>query len=201
MNDPRVISVNPGVKTLGELSTGFQPGIARISRCLSAPGTRNVSILKQSVNLLFGINRNIGTQVSGKLLFLRVLAACAVLLGIAGNMASAFSTPSAFLPILLGSSVALGLLTRPVALCGVIFYGFATATSFTAGAPDVSAASLTVLSAAVCVLGPGMFSADQILRRSIFRSMARVKKSRAARKNKGNNLRYDAYTRIERRLV
>ena len=71
MNEANVISVDPGVKTLGELCVNDHR-LARISRKISGPGRKVAAPFRHIMNLLFGINRRVNSQLSGKMMILRL---------------------------------------------------------------------------------------------------------------------------------
>ena len=204
MNQARVISINPGTKTAGELGGRCTARLARISRCITSPGRRTVSTFKRFVNLAFGLNRKVNAQLSGKLMFLRILGGTLMLLLVLAPMSPEmiFEFNLGADPLIIcafGVSMIFGFLSRPVSYASAAWFGWLLADSLATGSPDVTYALLLMIAVVFCMLGPGMFSADQLIRNMIFKIRMAAAKKRGARRMSGR-LNYNAYTDLEKRL-
>lgn len=199
MNEAHVISVDPGVKTLGEICVNNQR-LARISRTLSAPGRRVVAPFRKIMNILFGINQKVNNQFSGKMMLLRfvcgVLFVASVLVPMdpASILDLQFGVESAML-VGVGISLVLGLFTRLTALAGAVVFGFQVYVALTAGIVEAMPAAIMMLMLFFSVMGPGLYSVDSLMRKGL------IKLSRTrARARKPVAFDYRAYTIIDRRI-
>lgn len=200
MNQTNVISVNPGVKTLGELNIGNST-IVRISRKLTRPGRVSASPFKAIVRFVFGVSRDRSGTFSTKMAMLRMSAAAITILAVLWQSGGLEAAPTA--PVLamlaFGVSLALGLFTRLVAasamaICGYMFY-----LSIMGGTPDAMSAVSLVVSLMFALLGPGRYSADQLIVKG-FTAIYRRSRARAARREKKAEFDYKAYHRVDRRV-
>ncbi len=183
MANVNVISVNPAQKTLGALHPEMLDKVARGCRVSNASSESGI---KTAVNLFFGISKN-SLSVSGKMFAARLIAsAWFIMTGIAlGIDFSLFNTGA--VSIILGSMIFLGLFSRVSSLTAATI--LVTSISMTDVlsmdfASFISIHSIQILSAAVClivaVMGPGFYSIDQLIRRSIFKGIKKYNKNRAA---------------------
>lgn len=200
MNQTNVISVNPGVKTLGELNIGNST-IVRISRRLTRPGRVSASPFKAIVRFVFGVSRDRSGSFSTKMAMLRMSAAAITILAALWQSGGLEAAPTAPVVAMLafGVSLALGLFTRLVAasataICGYMFY-----LSIMAGTPDVMSAVSLVASLMFALLGPGRYSADQLIVKG-FTAIYRRSRARAARREKKAAFDYKAYHHVDRRV-
>ncbi len=200
MSKVQVISVNPGVKTIGELSRYNR--LARLSRAIAPTTAKHHSLFKRTVNLLFGLNKGVDTRLSGKLMLLRLLCGSLMVSSVAIPMISAeiFSFQmgiESMVMLTLGVSLMLGFLSRLTSYAGVAWFGYNLALSLIAGVPEVSYGALMLLMLVFSVLGPGLFSADQLLRKALFA----MRRSMRQRKRKDATvLDYRAFAQVERRI-
>lgn len=200
MNQTNVISVNPGVKTLGELNIGNST-IVRISRRLTRPGRVSASPFKAIVRFVFGVSRERSGTFSTKMAMLRMSAAAITILAALWQSGGLEAAPTA--PVLamvaFGVSLALGLFTRLVAasamaICSYMFY-----LSIMGGTPDAMSAVSLVVSLMFALLGPGRYSADQLIVKGST-AIYRRSRARAARREKKAEFDYKAYHRVDRRV-
>lgn len=200
MSKAQVISVNPGVKTIGELSRYDR--LARLSRAIAPTGVSHKSLFKKAVNMLFGLNKGVNTQLSGKLMLLRILCGGLMVSSVILPMAPAdlFSfniATESIVMIALGTSLLLGFLSRLTSYAGVAWFGYMLTLSLIEGVPEVSYGALMLLMLVFSVLGPGLFSADQLLRKALFA----IRRSARQRKQKDPTvLDYRAFSQVERRI-
>lgn len=200
MNQTNVISVNPGVKTLGELNIGNST-IVRISRRLTRPGRVSASPFKAIVRFVFGVSRDRSGTFSTKMAMLRMSAAAITILAALWQSGGLEAAPTAPVLAMLAFivSLALGLFTRLVAtsamaICGYMFY-----LSIMGGMPDAMSAVSLVVSLMFALLGPGRYSADQLIVKG-FTAIYRRSRARAARREKKAEFDYKAYHRVDRRV-
>lgn len=163
MNQPNVISINPGVKTRGAIrEEGLRYGKfpARV-----VSGLSSAPRLKDTLNFLSGINTKAVSGVSPKLALLRI--ACGVGLIIAVCIKKPFAlTPVSVGAIILSVSLICGLFTRIITFCALPMIGLA----ISHGMIDIPTASCIAFAGIFfMILGPGIYSLDQLLRRAIFR--------------------------------
>lgn len=200
MNQANVISVNPGVKTLGELNVG-NSRIARISRRLAQPVRKPASTLRNFFSLVFGISRSDRGAFSSKMVTLRLMAG-AMLTGAAVWHADGFSSlppVPVLLMLSLGVSLVLGLFTRIVSAASAVGCGYLLYLSVMAGEPDFLAASACLVSLVFAMLGPGRYSADQLMLK-VLAAIRRSSRARRARKASGRAFDYKAYHYMDRRV-
>lgn len=182
MANVNVISVNPSQKTLGSLHPEMLDKVARGCRVSTASSDASI---KSAVNLFFGISKN-SLPVSGKMFAVRAIAsAWFIISGIASGVDFALFNAGA-LNIILGGMIFLGLFTRVSALAaiGMLLTSFTMNDVLTMDfAAFVSANAITLISSGVCmmvaIMGPGFYSTDQIIRRSIFKGIKNYNKNRA----------------------
>ena len=124
MNEANVISVDPGVKTLGELCVNDHR-LARISRKISGPGRKVAAPFRHIMNLLFGINRRVNSQLSGKMMILRLTCGTMFILmallpmEMTDILAARFTADSIML-CAIGISMIFGLFSRITTLTGTV---------------------------------------------------------------------------------
>ncbi|MDE6006262.1 MAG: hypothetical protein K2G67_01755 [Muribaculaceae bacterium] len=171
MNNANVISVNPGIKTMGELNID-EITLSRISRTLSNPGQTS-STFKNILNGLFGINSMVTNRWSVKLASVRIIAGVIMLAtgisSLTGMVMSANSGMIGIAATILGASLILGLFSRILSIGAVGVSVVILAESLTAGTVDQMALTMAMVGAIMAIVGPGHYSLDQILRRSLFK--------------------------------
>lgn len=200
MNETNVISVNPGVKTLGELCVN-EHRLARISRKISEPGRKAVAPFRRVLNHLFGINRKVNAQLSGKMMVLRLICgtlfiALALVPMSMSEIREANFTADSIVLCAAGISMAAGLFSRLTTMAGAVWYGISLYNSITVSEPDAASAMLVMVMAIFCVLGPGLYSVDRYLRRAI---MALVRGGKKTRRHE-RGISFRAYGDVDRRI-
>lgn len=203
MNEANVISVDPGVKTLGELCVNDHR-LARISRKISGPGRKVAAPFRHIMNLLFGINRRVNSQLSGKMMILRLTCGTMFILmallpmEMTDILAARFTADSIML-CAIGISMIFGLFSRITTLTGTVWFGIALYNSMAVSEPDTMSAMLVMVTAIFSVLGPGLYSMDRYLRRAlIILAQKSIKKGR--RKNCKAGVTFRAYNDVDRRV-
>lgn len=171
MNKANVISVNPGIKTMGELNIE-EINLSRISRTLSNPGQVS-STFKNILNTTFGIDSNVTTHWSAKLAAIRIIAGLILLstgiLALTGGQLGLAQHAMSIISIILGISLMIGFLSRIISAGAMIAGIVVMAECLSAGVLDPASATVAVSGAVMGILGPGHYSVDQILRRGIFK--------------------------------
>lgn len=173
MNEANVISIDPGAKTLGEQRLGCER-LVRISKKISTPGRVAARGVVRMLNIISGINSKIGHQISGKIMLVRmfcgIMFICAALVPKSPESIAALDlSVSEWLMTIAGLSMSFGLLTRPVCLCGAILAGTMFFPTLAEGTPNLYDGAFMMLTFIFGVMGPGMFSVDQLLRNLIGR--------------------------------
>lgn len=195
MNTPTIISINPIVKTIGQIhqeSIGSGRAIPRIVSNLSVTPR-----LKDTLNLLTGISTPAMSGASGRILLLRFISAAIITVP-----ALLFATGGELLlciPLaVLGISLLLGLMTRLISLTAMIYFILAGVQGMLALEP----CCIFGFSALIfMIMGPGIYSIDQCIRKAIWRSYKRRAKRAALRASASSRLRnngidYRTYLRL-----
>lgn len=195
MKQATIISVNPGIKTLGELHIN-EHRLASISRNLSDTSHKTAGQLSIP-DLIFGISRRTSSDFSSKMSFLRVvigvvLTACC-LLSYSGTF---FPTSYNFILAFSGISIGFGFLTRISGMTISIITGYHALTSFATTTPDIAAAVFASLSLIFAVLGPGKYSCDFYLLNMLRKAMSQKKRNSSSE----TGFNYKAYNNIDSRL-
>lgn len=205
MSNERIISVNPAKATLGASNREMLERIARGCRA-SAPRLEGDG-MKALVDFIFGINKNVSSVWSGKLIAIRCIVGAMLLASalISGIDFQYFTFSN--VQLVVGVMILAGFFDRMAAITGVAFYilffiwdspvmmatdGVQVASTLL-HSPDALFAMLLVFCA---IIGPGRYSIDQLIRRSIINGTKRRKEAKtASRKAKEAEIRlsYKAY--------
>lgn len=199
MNQANVISVNPGIKTLGELNIGTA-SVAKISRTLARPVRAGRSAAGIALRLLFGVTPH-GGAFSAKMGLIRVLAgALAITMALwqASDVTDLLAIES-IIAISFGLSLVFGLFTRITSAVMTVLYGASLYASAVTGTPDFFAASITLTALAFTLLGPGRFSIDRIILKGLA-AMRRSLRRRNERKARQKEFDYRAYHYMDSRV-
>lgn len=204
MIETKVISVNPGVKTFGEMSMSNM-SLVRFSRSLSSPGRKVISPFRKTVNAILGINSHVNDQFSGKMMVMRLLfGSVLILLSVCElNGVRLFESGTSVHPLLLlgvGVSLTIGLLGRLVCLAGAGWIFYSVVTGVVAGSlPDLFNVMLALTMTVFGVLGPGRYCIDQFIRRSMY-TLSRKYRSNRKKKSPRVTLYYRAYEMAGRNI-
>lgn len=161
----KVISVNPGKKTLGRF---WEEGLAghevgrRIIRTIAVPAKPAGYIAA-----LTGISTDTGRTMSLNLLLLRLLLGCGMIVMAAMLLVGTVTVQVA--AIVAGVSILLGMFCRPVCIIASILFAITTFNGLDAGMFQWETAVIGVVSVVFAVLGPGRFSVDQLIRSALIR--------------------------------
>lgn len=190
MSKVQIISVNPAKKTLGALHPELLEKVARTCRIPAAPKPQ--SIFKTSVNTFFGINKGMTKAVSSRLLLTRVLLGVwFIISGITAGI-DPFTINLSMLSTIFGGMLVLGILNRPASLAAAVLFaisavgaatdisGTITLQNFISSDPFAILSCILCISIAIC--GPGLFSVDQLIRRSMLHLARTIRKRNATRK-------------------
>ncbi len=207
MTDVKVISVNPGKKTLGAINSEFIARVARTCRPVSL--AIHTPRFKTVWNAIFGISKTATTAGSTKLLLIRCLVAVLLITtGVICIMKETDIYPPAIsvFNIIAGSMIFLGFFARIASLSGFALYAYiATVSIFKfhslVQVPEMLSGNIAPVALALTFLilaitGPGRYCIDQILRKNIFRICKRLTFRRAERKKHHaaeNRLSYKAW--------
>ncbi|MDE5807663.1 MAG: hypothetical protein K2H76_06050 [Muribaculaceae bacterium] len=164
MNSINVISINPANSAKSALHPEVFERIAREYSVTRETTKMNLSA-KRVINFCFGINKKIGRAFSTNLLVARSLAGIA-LIGyafFAGLSFAAFSP--AWMMVILAVSLVLGLFNRFTSFAAAGYFGYLALTS----AFSVSLLLPALIAVVSMLVGPGLFSIDQLLRRASFK--------------------------------
>lgn len=214
MNKPNVISINPGQKTLGQLhqeAERYNPVVKQLVSTISSTVR-----LKACLNFFTGIDTKTMKGASARILLLRLFTA-----GLLASFAYAVMNPSVLaisdavlVPALdsvqgnialstsifvMAASILLGFMTRIVSVAAFPYF----IPMVLQGALPISIASaLLFVALGYIILGPGIFSVDQCIRKTIFRNYKRRARRRAMQARGPRRLRghhdldYRSYLRL-----
>lgn len=188
-----IISVDPGRATLGALHPEFAQ---RIGRKVNVQSPSILLSKKMWLNLTFACSSpGVGVNSRNMLLLRLCFAAVLIVSGafiIGGEILSPAagydSRMFAVFEIAAGSMLALGLFSRFAMFAGVIFYGFLSFQSISAGIFDMQEILCCFGSLVFLLTGTGRYSADFLIRKAIIRSASRRRQQR-----KADRLSYKAY--------
>lgn len=214
MNKPNVISINPGQKTLGQLhqeAERYNPVVKQLVSTISSTVR-----LKACLNFFTGIDTKTMKGASARILLLRLFTA-----GLLASFAYAVLNPSVLaisdavlVPALDSVQGNIALSTSIFVMAASILSGFMTRIVSVAAFPyfipmvlqgtlPISIASaLLFVALGYIILGPGIFSADQCIRKAIFRNYKRRARRRAMQARGPRRLRghhdldYRSYLRL-----
>ncbi|MDE5790423.1 MAG: hypothetical protein K2H96_04240 [Muribaculaceae bacterium] len=169
MSSINVISINPAQSAKSALHPEVFERIAREYRVDKEMTQINLSA-KKTINFAFGINKNVSRSMSVNLLVARAVAGFG-LVGFAFYQGLTFSTFSlSWAMLMLGFSLLCGLFTRVSSFISLGFFGYvATMATIATGTPDFASLVPALISMVFMISGPGKFSADQIMRRNLFK--------------------------------
>lgn len=214
MNKPNVISINPGQKTLGQLhqeAERYNPVVKQLVSTISSTVR-----LKACLNFFSGIDTKTMKGASARILLLRLFTA-----GLLASFAYAVMNPSVLaisdavlVPALnsvygnialstsifvMAASILLGFMTRIVSVAAFPYF----IPMVLQGTLPISIASaLLFVALGYIILGPGIFSVDQCIRKTIFRNYKRragrrAMQARSPRRIRGHHdLDYRSYLRL-----
>jgi|GEM_PF-3341405 hypothetical protein len=214
MNKPNVISINPGQKTLGQLhqeAERYNPVVKQLVSTISSTVR-----LKACLNFFTGIDTKTMKGASARILLLRLFTSVllasfayavmnpavlaisdAVLVpaldSVQGNIALSTSI------FVMAASILLGFMTRIVSVAAFPYF----IPMVLQGTLPISIASaLLFVALGYIILGPGIFSVDQCIRKTIFRNYKRragrrAMQARGPRRLRGHHdLDYRSYLRL-----
>lgn len=173
MSSVNVISINPAKSAKSALHPEVFERIAREYNISRDTTKMNISA-KRTINFIYGINKKIGKTMSINLLVARLLFAAAFIGGSIWMGLSTTAFTASWMMLILGTSLLFGFLSRGTSLVSALYF-IVVATN--------NPEWLTITSAAVAIMffisGPGLFSIDQLLRRSSFRYAKRRARAKA----------------------
>lgn len=189
MNTANVISVNPGRKTLGEVNAPLY--FERITRTIA----QSHKIKKPGIGLLnfiLGVNPAVNDSISWKLIALRSVYGIALSLLAGYFMLQGTANTATIAIAATGISLIFGIFSRLCALsCTSILIVLSVMGYMLTGTINTLQISIASFSMIFAVLGPGKFSVDQLIRRSIIR----MKKHHTTTK-KSPTLTYNVYLKL-----
>lgn len=185
MGNARIISVNPGAKSLGASNPDMLKRLARGYR----NATPEVSVVgpKAFADFIFGINRNVSSVWSGKLLGIRLLIGALLIVSALMSGVDFHYLLFSNVQLVVGIMFIVGLFERMAALVGIAFYLLFfiwdshlivanNTTEIVTAILHSTEILFVVLLIVGAVVGPGRYSIDQLMRRSI---VNRIKTSEA----------------------
>ncbi len=190
MNSPQIISINPGRKTVGERlqeARQYEPMVQSIVTSM-ARKPKCTSIL----NALTGISSKNMAGTSRRLLLLRFVTS--LILGAAAYYTWYSGTDAPiFIPLIaLATSLLLGFATRIVSIGIILTCGYFAVI----GLEDPFVCVVLAFAAMVfAILGPGIFSVDQCIRKAIFH-MRKRNRNRDCKNPEKLRFDYKCYNRI-----
>lgn len=183
-----IISIDPAQATKGAM-------LSEISQSFRMKGTVLADIerrreKRESLNIISGINNRISTIMSSRLFLLRLFMGVLLLaLGIYPYLPYEITAvpESSSVPqyvniceIVLGGSLLLGLFTRISSAAGFVLFTYLTVNSAMQGAINLELVIPALISVIFMVTGPGIYSTDQLIRRTLIK---RINNRRDRRKS------------------
>ena len=180
MSETNVISVNPSQKTLGILYAEGNVNRLRFARRIALAASR-VPDVKDTLRFLSGISSRTGKALSVKALTVRVLF-CAVFAGMGAiQLVQGGDVYMAYAMIAFGAMALLGLLTRISATGAACWFGWQTAMAGMAMQIDQTSIAMTLACLVLAVMGPGIYSVDQLIRHGAMRIRRRAIRRKGTR--------------------
>lgn len=203
MNQANVISVNPGIKTIGELRVNEH--VARkISHAIANTAPQNSITFKSVIDFMTGINSRITGHLSMKIMMLRVVCGTLLLGMVLIPMSSAniydldFSVTEV-VGIIAGFSIIFGAFMRVVCFGCASFLSYNLYIHVLNSGLELSGLAEIGMLLIFTIMGPGMYCIDQLLRRGIY-SIIRKRAKRAKAKLNESSFEYNAYEMLDRRI-
>lgn len=166
LQEIKVISVNPNLKTLGALNPdlGFSIAFSEIQHSESADK------LRSRLNLLTGVNGKLSDVASSKILKVRFIFAAfmimqALMMLVGGN------PTAAMMCVVVSLSCAAGLMMRICSVATAIICGYFMAISAISGVVDADFLMIAGSSLIMAILGPGKKSVDAKMRLFAFKKL------------------------------
>lgn len=190
MNDAKVISVNPCKKTAGEFNFSLK-ALESVSRSISNPSRKTEISCKRIVNLISGINSNTDKTFSKRLLIARLISGSVI-------FAMAFTGAFHVLFCIVGVSLLSGLCTRIISFSALISVAAATFCAPIAAPVSLAGILLLVTLGAFSYYGPGRYSTDLFIRKSVFKAICAGARREAAHTADDNiRMDYRAYSNLK----
>ena len=203
MNQVNIISVDPGVKTMGELNM-TEIKIGDISRRFSHSRNSRPAY-KKVLNFILGINSKVNDAFSCKMMLVRLLAGClfiafSIMPDITGSIDLSSFGPVSVLSLALGITVILGILVRATCASGMLIFGYLFYNSYMAGVADYHMLLLCCISTIIMILGPGRYCIDQFIRRGVSKLSSAARKRTRRKTEMDMAVSYKAYGSVDRRV-
>lgn len=190
----KVISINPSVKTLGELNLPSM-NLECLSRSFSNPGIKSTA-KSDLTGLFFGTSHKTGKWMQFKVLAIRIIcAALLVYTGLIEGIPHNINNIESIIMLTAAGSMALGFMMRPLTVIAAAFLIFTGTWRSASDAIDMTTLFQTAACLVPCILGSGRISIDSIITRYIGR-----RKAMNRRRSRSREMDYRAYSTLERRL-
>lgn len=182
MSDVNVISINPALQTKASLNPDIFEKINIEPRHIDMrvrSAAEKFTRLKSRLNFFFGIRGRIPGSMSAKLFALRLLMGGLL---IALSLTGGFAAPAfdvATCELILGGALILGFFTRIISFAAfAIFATFATIAAI-GGYVDLVDIMPAVIALTFCIIGPGMYCVDSLMRSGLMKNARRRMRRRA----------------------
>ena len=179
MTRMNVISIDPAQATKGAMLSDISQSF-RIKGSVLADIERPRE-KRESLNIISGINNRISTIMSSRLFLLRLFMGILLLaLGIYPYLPYDVMTISGVSPvpqyvniceIVLGGTLLLGLFSRITSTAGFVFFTYLTVNSAMEGTINLEPVIPAIISIIFMVTGPGIYSTDQLIRRTLIKKI------------------------------
>lgn len=168
MNNLNLISIDPAQSAKPALNPEVFERIARECRFTRDVKTYNISALK-SINFAFGIKKQTSRTKSIVLFSLRSLFGCGLIAFSFFNNSVIAGIPSFWVTMSFGILLLFGMFTRLSSVVATGFFAFAAVLSSAIIPMEIMNIGLAAIAFLFVVFGPGKFSADQIIRKSLIK--------------------------------
>lgn len=169
MNQLNVISINPGESTQAALHQElFDSAVRQYAPDAYSHLFRTRDSFRDRTDFIFGISKGFSSANSGRILSCRILAAS----GLAAFALLALNPVSMAAMICLGmaAAIGLGLFTRVVSFSAICAFGFLFWETFSQGEAMPFMLLVPVVAGLFFTIsGPGLYSIDQLIRKSLLK--------------------------------
>lgn len=172
MDGINVISINPGQTTKAAMHPEVFERIAREYK-LNTQEAQSRHVFRDCVNFVLGLNGKISSGMSAKLLSIRLIMGAGIIsMGIFASSLG-LSEMTGMVSIIFGGLLSIGLVSRLTSTIALGYFGYIVGISAAIGSIDAMAILPALVALISMIMGPGFYSCDQLIRKSIFRNVRR----------------------------
>lgn len=180
MKQNDVISINPGVKTLGELCIEGER-FAAVSRTIAPINNSNISVSAVAKTLL-GVGRFTKTAAEIKMAGMRICFGVAIFLLYFSDIISAISTSASifsmgWMAAIVSMSLIFGVFSRIASFSACVIWSFLAIQSAVIGNLDITSILSSVLAGCGTIAGASKMSVDTVIYQIIRKRRAKARRA------------------------